>query len=170
MLPPWPGWDGLHPLVIHFPIALLMIAPLFVLMALAWRRYSTAFSTAALVLLALGTISTYVAISTGQAAGELAEHTDAINAVISQHEEMAETTSIAFSIVTALYALFVLLPAWVRRLRRPAYALVGNAAFLVAIALASLLVVNTAHLGGRLVHQLGVHAIVPGGTATLSTP
>ena len=31
MLPPWPGWDGLHPLVIHFPVALLLVAPLFLI-------------------------------------------------------------------------------------------------------------------------------------------
>ncbi len=160
MLPPWPGWDGLHPLVIHFPIALLMVAPLFVALALAWRRHSAAFSQAALVLLALGTISTYVAISTGQAAGELAEHTDAINAVILQHEELAETTSTTFSVITVLYALFTLLPALVERVRKPAYALVGNLVFLVVIGAATLLVVNTAHQGGRLVHQLGVRAIM----------
>ncbi len=160
-LPPWPGWDGLHPLVIHFPIALLMVAPLFVLLALALRRYSHEFSRAALVLLALGTIATYVAVSTGKAAGELAEHTDAINAVISQHEEMAEGTRNAFTILTVLYALFTLAPGPLRRFRRPALSLAINAIFLVALAGAALLVVSTAHQGGRLVHQLGVHAIMP---------
>ena len=25
-LPPVPTWDGLHPLIIHFPIALLLVA------------------------------------------------------------------------------------------------------------------------------------------------
>ena len=33
-LPPIPGWYELHPLVVHFPIALLLIAPLFVLLGL----------------------------------------------------------------------------------------------------------------------------------------
>ncbi len=161
MLPPWPGWDGLHPLIIHFPIALLMIAPLFVLLALVWPRHADGFSRAALVLLVLGTVSTYVAISTGKAAGELADHTDAINAVISRHESLAETTSMVFSALTVLYALFVLLPGVMARLRRPAYARVGNLAFFIAIAAATLLVVNTGHLGGRLVHQLGVRALMP---------
>ena len=30
-MPPIPSWDGLHPLIIHFPIALLLVAPLLVL-------------------------------------------------------------------------------------------------------------------------------------------
>ncbi len=159
-LPPWPGWDGLHPLVIHFPIALLMVAPLFVLLALVLRRYSIEFSRTALVLLALGTVSTFVAVSTGQAAGELAEHNDAINAVISQHEELAETTRNTFTVLTLLYALAIFAPGPLRRLRKPALALATNVVFLVVLAGATLLVVSTAHQGGRLVHQLGVHAIM----------
>ena len=31
VLPPVPNWSELHPLVIHFPIALLLVAPLFVI-------------------------------------------------------------------------------------------------------------------------------------------
>ena len=170
MLPPWPGWDGLHPLVIHFPIALLMIAPVFVLLALAVRSHSIEFARGALLLLALGTVATYVAISTGKAAGELAEHTDAINAVIGHHEEMAETTVTTFTVLTLLYAVFVLGPGPLRRLRTPAAALVTNAVFLVVLAGASLLVVNTAHQGGRLVHQLGVHAIMPPAPPTAELP
>ena len=29
--PPFPTWDSLHPLIIHFPIALLLVCPLFIL-------------------------------------------------------------------------------------------------------------------------------------------
>lgn len=167
MLPPWPGWDGLHPLIIHFPIGLLMVSPIFVLLALAVRRHERAFSWTTLVLLALGTAATFIAVSTGKAAGELAEHNDAINAVLSRHEELAETTRTVFAVLTALYAAFVLLPARVPRLARSVYRRAGNGVFLVLLLSACVLVVNTAHQGGRLVHQLGVHAIMPAaGTAT----
>jgi len=33
--PPIPNWDALHPLIIHFPIALLLIAPIFVVVGAA---------------------------------------------------------------------------------------------------------------------------------------
>ena len=29
--PAIPSWDALHPLIIHFPIALLLIAPIFII-------------------------------------------------------------------------------------------------------------------------------------------
>ena len=32
-LPMIPGWDGIHPLLIHFPLTLFFVAPVFVLFA-----------------------------------------------------------------------------------------------------------------------------------------
>jgi uncharacterized membrane protein len=29
-LPPLPTWQAIHPLIVHFPIALLLVAPLFI--------------------------------------------------------------------------------------------------------------------------------------------
>ncbi len=170
MLPPWPGWDGLHPLIIHFPIGLLMVAPLFVLLALLLPRRANTFSWSALVLLALGTTAVYVAISTGEAAGELADRTDRITAAIGRHEALAEWTKTVFTVLTLAYAALLLLPLRIRRLARPAVARVGNGAALVLLLGASLLLVNTAHQGGLLVHQLGVHAIVPGAPAADTIP
>ncbi len=161
MLPPWPGWDGLHPLIIHFPIALLMVAPLFVALAVVAPKRSAGFSLAGFLLLAMGTLSTFVAVSTGLAAGELADHTDAINAVISRHEELAETTATVFAALTVLYAALLFVAPRIRRLSTPAFARAGNAVFVVLLLADCLLLVNTAHQGGRLVHQLGVRAIMP---------
>lgn len=160
MLPSWPGWDGLHPLIIHFPIGLLMVAPLFVALALLWTRRANEYMRAALLLLVIGTAATFVAVSTGKAAGELADHTEAINGVLEGHEERAEDTRNAFAALTVLYAVFMFLPTRVAKLARPAYTRAGNAVFLVLLLFATLMLVNTAHQGGRLVHQFGVHAMM----------
>ncbi len=160
MLPPWPGWDGLHPLVIHFPIGLLMVSPLFALLAALLPRRASGFSVSALVLLALGTIAALVAVSTGQAAAELAERNDAINAVLARHEELAETTAIVFSVLTVLYAAALALSARVAALARPVAVRTVNGVFFALLLAASLLVVNVGHQGGRLVHQLGVRAMM----------
>jgi len=73
-LPPIPSWDALHPLIIHFPIALLLIAPVFIIAgAVLQPAKGRAYLVAAMVLLLAGTAAIYVAIETGEAAGKLAE-------------------------------------------------------------------------------------------------
>ena len=89
MLPPWPGWDGLHPLVIHFPIALLLTAPVFVLLAMIQPKRGASFGLSALVMLVLGTAAAFVAVETGEAAAELATRSEAINSAIESHASLA---------------------------------------------------------------------------------
>jgi len=52
-----------HPMVVHFPIALFMAAPLFILLALLFQKGS--FEIASFYLLILGTISSPFAMATG---------------------------------------------------------------------------------------------------------
>lgn len=169
-LPPVPSWDGLHPLIIHFPIALLLIAPLFVLIGAALApAKGRAFHLGALLLMALGTASVFIAVESGEAAGKLAERTPEINAVLERHSELAETTSYVFAGLTVV---FTALLAGARLLRRHESRLTTTAApllFLIAYSAGVLLLVNTAHHGGRLVHEFGVKAIVAG-TSAADTP
>lgn len=159
-LPPIPSWDALHPLVVHFPVALLLVAPLFVLLGLVRGRDGKSYFTAALVLMALGTLATYVAVPTGEAAAKLAERTPEINAVIERHENLAETSRMLFTALTAIFAVLVLLPRLLKRdlERLPAVAL--YAVFLVLYAFGAMTIANTAHNGGRLVHEFGVTAFM----------
>jgi uncharacterized membrane protein len=164
MLPPWPGWDGLHPLVIHFPIALVLVAPVFVLLAIVLPRHTTFLAMSALLLLALGTVAAFVAVETGEAAAELVTRTDAINQVLERHAELAETARNVLAVLTLLYAVVVFLPFRVKALDRATYRAVAHTVFLVLMLGAGVLVANAAHQGGLLVHQLGVHAMMPPGT------
>jgi uncharacterized membrane protein len=164
MLPAWPDWDALHPFVVHFPIALLLVAPVFVLLAMLMRTRPNGFRASALLLLVAGTAAILVSISTGKAAGELADHTPAINAVMSSHVDMAGRARNVFVVLTLAYALLLLLPRWVTGLARPAVALTSHAIFLALLLAGCLLLVDTSHEGGRLVHQLGVHAMMPAAT------
>ncbi len=162
MLPPWPGWTGLHPLIIHFPIALLLVAPLFVLGAIVRPRDAARFTLPALVLLVLGTAGAFVAVATGEAAAELVTRSDAVAAALERHSELAETARNVFALLTLVYAAIVILPVGLRALARPAYTVAANAVFLVLLLGGNLLVANAAHQGGMLVHGLGVQALVPG--------
>jgi uncharacterized membrane protein len=165
-LPPIPALDGLHPLVIHFPIALLFVAPLFILIGAVLRpRQARPLFYSALVLMVLGTASIFVAIESGEAAAKLADRTPEINRILEHHEDLAENTRIAFSILTVAFAAVLFLPmVFKKELSRVASTAIPLA-FLCFYIAGMARVANTADQGGRLVHQYGVHALVAPGSA-----
>jgi uncharacterized membrane protein len=160
--PPIPSWDAMHPLLIHFPIVLLLLSPLFVVIAAAIRPpKNRPFLTSALITLLLGTVSLFMAASSGEEAADLADRSGGVNAVLAAHEAMASTTEIVFSV---LLSLFVVLYLWPKLFSRPQTRVGSTLApvvFLAAYAVGLVYLVNTAHAGGRLVHEFGVHAMIP---------
>jgi len=160
-LPPLPTWDGLHPLVTHFPIALLLVAPLFVVLGLVRRPSARAFLLAALLLMVLGTTAIFVAVPTGEAAGRLAERTPLVNQVLERHEELAEATRVLFTALTAIFAVIVFGPVVLKKELERRSTLALHVAFLILYGAGAAVLTNTAHQGGQLVHALGVHALTP---------
>ena len=160
IFPPIPGLDSLHPLIIHFPIALLLVTPLFLILAMVFPRRAPGFAWAALILMGLGTIGIFVAIETGERAGELAERTPQVNAILEQHEELADTTRNVFIALTLVYAGLLVAAIYLPVLCRRWVSLTAHGVFLVLFLAAGLLLANTAHRGGRLVHQFGIHALM----------
>lgn len=164
------GVGHLHPLVVHFPVALLVTAPVFVLLAVvgpgAWRR---GFAVSALVLLGLGTIGAWVGMSTGEAVEDAVHVTGQAEAVLERHEELAEVVAKTFTVLTGILLAIVLLPALVARLDRPALVRAALAVFLALLLGGDLLLAKAAHEGGRLVHEFGVNASAGPPTATVAT-
>jgi uncharacterized membrane protein len=160
-LPPIPTWDGLHPLIVHFPVALLLLAPVFVIIGLAARRRGMPYLLSALLLMAIGTVAAYVAVESGEAAARLAERSPQVNPVLEHHEELAERTRLIFTLLTAVFAGLLL----VRRLagdrlgRVPFTGIV--VLFLVIYGGGMVNLANTAHNGGRLVHEFGLRSLMP---------
>ena len=159
-LPPIPSWDAVHPLVVHFPVALLLTVPIFILLGLVLRN-GRGFLLAALVLMVLGTVAAWVAVATGEAAGELASRTPAITAALERHEEAAETTRDLFTLFTAVFAALLLVPPLLRK--QPGRRLTGavGVVFLAGYLGGAVMLADTAHEGGQLVHVHGVHALMP---------
>jgi uncharacterized membrane protein len=159
-LPKLPGWDGLHPLVVHFPIALLFVVPILLIIGLIWKNKAKCYLIAALIIMFLGTISAFVAGMTGDAAGEIAQRTPQITAMIEKHDDMAETTRTVFTILTIIYATLLFLPKLLKKEIKPNLFLILNIIFLILYGLGMLILTNTGHLGARLVHELGVKGLM----------
>jgi uncharacterized membrane protein len=160
--PPMPTWDSLHPLIIHFPIVLLLLSPLFIVISAVLRPPSgRPYMIAAIIVLLLGTASLFIAASTGEAAAELAERGEAMNPVLESHESLASASRIAFSGLTVLLIAIYLLPRFLGREETQFAARYLPLAFLAVYSVGAVLIVNTAHAGGRLVHEFGVHALIP---------
>ncbi len=168
-LPPLPAWDGLHPLVIHFPIALFFIAPVLVVAAIVLpRKLATGFALAALTMMIIGTIFAFVAVSTGEAAGEIAERWQpGVEAAIERHEELAGTARTVFAVLTGVFAVLAITPMFFTKKPVPRLAIGGvYGIFLALYAPGMILLANAAHEGGVLVHEYGVHAMLPASNAT----
>ena len=160
--PPVPAWDGLHPLIIHFPIGLLLVTPLFlVLGAIGGPRWGRNFLWTALILMVLGTAALFVSVETGEAAGKLAERSAEINPILEHHQQLAERTRLTFSILSGVFAL-LMLATLVPKFRSRWLMTVAPLLLLVFYGFGALLLSDTAHHGGRLVHEFGVKALVAG--------
>jgi uncharacterized membrane protein len=160
--PPFPTWDSLHPMIIHFPIVLLLVSPLFLLISTVLPpAKGRPYMLVALLLLLLGTGSLFVAAASGEAAGRLAERGGPVDAVLESHEDLATQSEVIFSVLSVVMLGIVALPRILRREETRLTTTWIPLSFLVLYCVGILFVVNTAHAGGRLVHEFGVHAIIP---------
>jgi len=167
--PPQPPWEGMHPLVVHFPIALLLFAAVFVVLAAIVPKRGWWFSVSALILLIGGTVGAGVSVSTGEAARDMVEDgEEEMFDVLQEHEDMANQARSVFVALTVVYAFIVFLPLVAGPLQSWKFSLPANLVFLAALMGANLLLANAAHLGGRLVHQYSVlSALVPEGETAM---
>lgn len=165
MPPPLPPWEGMHPLLVHFPIALLMVAPIFVLLGILIPRKG--FSVAALLLMVLGVASAWMATSSGEAAHGVMDQTmsmddwelyEKADFAAQAHGEQTELARNVFTGLTLLYAVVLamgkLSTGWKARV-------IPQLAVMLAWAPSLGYLANAAHTGGELVHRFGVRAILP---------
>ncbi len=145
LIPEW--MSNVHPLIVHFPVALLVIAVLADFLSLILKRYDW-IRPAALWLYVFGALGTVAAYITGKQAADIVNFPAPSYPVISKHADLALYTMLFFSI----YALIRLLFAWRKWDQRTAVSIV-----LFIVAAAGLgLVQQTAEHGGELVFRYGV--------------
>lgn len=137
----------LHPMIVHFPIALLFVAFLADLAGLALKREF--FSRMGLVLLILGTAGVVAAYLSGDFAADGLTEAGPLKMAIENHEEAALLTLWLMVITTVLRLALVVFRKYTGMLRWIPLAL-----FLVGVAS----VARTGYYGGELVfkHAAGV--------------
>ncbi len=154
--PPLPDWEGWHPLIVHFPVALLLTVPLLVLLSLL-PRIGAGFRLAALVLLILGTAAAYVAVESGEASARVISFTPEAQQTLEAHEELAETVRLLFTVLTGVYVVVLLVPVLTRKVLKKnlprAVPVVLTVLFFLAAGACVNVLANAAHLGGQLVFK-----------------
>jgi len=158
-IPLIPEWQQIHPLIVHFPIGILLIAPVFVLVGILRPPESSApYLFSALSLMAMGTIASIVAVRTGLAARSQIQRTQDFGEILQQHQNLAETTCLTFCVLTVVFAAIVVIPRSFSRQLPRVITTTLPAVFLLLYAAGAVLLANTAHTGGCLVHEFGITA------------
>ncbi len=141
----------LHPKVVHFPIALLLVYVLFEILFLFFKR--ELFSVVANYLLVFGVIGSIAAVLTGNAASQSAEllfENDGIRipfGLITEHQTYASITQWLFTIILFIRLFSTLknkFKGWIQII------------VLISALVGSYFIYETGELGGELVYKHGV--------------
>ena len=143
ILPEWA--PNVHPLIIHFPIAVLSIAVLFDFIFQIWDR--SWLSINCLSIYILGTVSALAAFLTGQYAADNVNMPMQAELTVSNHSDMAKYTLLFFSLYSIIRAIY-----WWKLKPNPIF----KVSFFILALLGLFLLFQTADLGGKLVYKYGV--------------
>ena len=163
-------WNAIHLLIVHLPIGVLFLAPVFLVLAMLWARHGRLMLLAAAILVALGSGGAVVAVMSGEAGESSAKAVPAAHAVFERHEELAETAR-NMSLAAAGVLAILTAVAWRRFDKRSTALRLGvGLGVLGGYSLVMLSFASAAHEGGRLVHEFGVRALIQGAPAGAIAP
>lgn len=158
-IPSLPPYEGLHPIVVHFPIAILMMAWVPMLLGLVDKKRRMTWLFGGLLMLLVGTGFAFFAVMTGSATEHAVDRSSqVIRKAIHEHEETAELARNLFIGVTVIYIFVLIAVSKIGQSKKKLVGLVGSVLIVVSYGFAGLALANAGHEGGLLVHQLGVRA------------
>ncbi len=151
VLPGIAAMSNIHPLLVHFPIALLTL--FFIVDVMGTLASKPQWRQTASFLLYTGTLAATFTVLAGFAAADSVAHGENVHEIMERHEHLG----------ISILSLAAGLSAW--RLKRHGVLVgAGNVLFLLLSALLCLILAFGADLGGLMVYQYGV-AVKPGAAA-----
>lgn len=155
-------WDGFHPLFVHLPLGLAYVVPILVILALLLRKHAFGINLAALVVMGVAALGSFLSVWSGEAAADVAQPSGPAAVVLHDHEETAEAARTFMIVLFAALALFVFVPTRLKK-RPPSSALAGaGILYIIAHGVMLVMLANAGHLGGRLVHEFGIRGRIGG--------
>ncbi len=159
--PPIPPFDGLHPIVVHFPIAVFFLVPMLVLASIfVSNRWARPIRITALALMVVGSGFALLATASGEESAEVVEALyPSAEEAIEEHEEAGELARTLLIVATVVYGFVCVLPLLFRGSQRAGLIeRIAQGAFVLLLIPVLLVLANAAHAGGVLVHGYGVQA------------
>jgi len=173
--PPLPPFEGLHPIAVHFPIGILMIAWIPMVLGLLDKKRRTGWLLSGLLLLVLGTVFLFGAVLTGEATEEFVEHapqysSQIIEDALHEHEELGELVRNLFIGITVIYLAAFIAYCKMPETKKKLVGIVGSVLVAITYFIGTMALANAGHQGGMLVHDLGVQAPMGSSGSSAKSP
>lgn len=147
-----PEWTpNIHPLIVHFPIAILILAVFTNFFSLVLKKFEW-LPKASISLYILGTISAITAFFTGRAAADSLELPVKVMSTLTSHADWAEITVLYFTVFTVVYTVFLIFE---KKLLNKISNLMKPVIFLFGLG-GLILVYLTADAGAKMVYGYGL--------------
>ncbi len=139
-----------HPVTVHFPIALLLVATFFLLTSFFCKsEYKKFFSNGSFILLLLGVAGAWVGIYTGDLADGIVARKLCDPTVLKDHELAAQTMTYLFTGAAVIHVLFYL------GLLRSRLHVFAPYVIFACMLIGSGFLIRAGHLGALIVYQQG---------------
>ncbi len=147
---------SLHPLIVHFPIALFCVAPLFLIASFIFKEQKFIILNITCTLMIIGMLSGFLSVFTGEQSAEYLEADPAYVQTLDAHYHLAETAQKIFTVLTLVLGVFLIFNKQLTVKFGKSFHNIFLIIFLIAHMIGLLFLSNAAHYGGKLVHKHGI--------------